>query len=232
MMAGGGGMSGYNAEKVAQIIAWFVFAVGMVETFFVIKDSKSFLAANIPYLQFDITSPAYGFVIAITMAVTLAVALGLGLRTIAIIGILFWLAVSGMVSCSSKGVRLTTVDQTNLAAGEKRTNGVEDTLARARENITKRVGKENPEVAEKRVETEKELFAAIDKSHPEFSAAIKRNDGEEWLASGGYTVKRVLTKDQIAWCETEEAITAMIAGNFKAWANCATGKAWNPPIHN
>jgi hypothetical protein len=132
-----------------------------------------------------------------------------------------------MVSCSAKGVRLTTVEQTELVA--KNHNGVEQTLARAREHITKRVGKENPEVIAKRVETEKELFAAIDKAHPEFSAAIKRNDAESWLASGGYTVKKVLTKDQLAWCETNEAITAMVAGDFKAWANCSTGKSWNKP---
>lgn len=226
-----GGYGGYNAEKVSQIVSWFIFAIGLVETFFVIKDGKSFLAANIPYLQFDITSPAYGFVIAITMAVTLAVALGLALRTLAIIGIMFWLAVSGIVSCSAKGVRFENLGNTTLTAGEKKSGKVEQTLVEARGYISKRVGKDEPKDTDKEAVQEK-LFTNIDAKWPELSAAIKKNTVNEFLTDAGWAVKNNLTGKQLSWCETKEGVDFMTNGDVKAWIQCTTGKKWVAPIAN
>lgn len=226
---GGGGYGGYNAEKVSQIVSWFIFVIGLMETFFVTKNGKSFLAANIPYLQFDITSPAYGFVIAITMAVTLAVALGLALRTLAIIGIMFWLAVSGIVSCSDKGVRFENLGNATLTAGEKKAGSVGQTLAEARGYISKRVGKDEPKETDKAVIADN-LFANIDAKWPEFAAAVKKNNVSEFLSSTGYVVKTALTAKQLEWCETTEGLNYMTKGDVKAWIQCTTGKKWVAPI--
>lgn len=219
-VGGGFGGSGYNAEKVAQIISWFIFIIGLVETFFVIKDGNSFLAANIPYLKFDITSPAYGFVIAITMAVTLAVALGLALRTLAIIGIMFWLAVSGIVSCSSKGVNFKKLDDTTLEAGKKQYGSVIDDVKNA---VKPLAGNRNKD------EKPNDVFANIERADAELATAIKNNTVEVVLKSRGYTFVRNLTNEQLAWCDTDEASTALIAGHKTTWINCTTGKKWKAP---
>lgn len=222
--SGGFGGGGYNAEKVSQIISGFLFLIGLIETFFVIRDEKSFLAANIPYLQFDITSPAYGFVIAITMAVTLAVALGLALRTIAIIGIMFWLAVSGLVTCSSKGVNFAKLDNTTLSAGDKKTGVVEQSLIDTRNAIKSKVNQDD-----KKPNTTNNVFANLDKNYPDMSTAIKNGTIEKFLSDNGYTFVKNLTQPQLDWCETAEGTNALIAGDLKAWINCSTGKKYTSP---
>lgn len=212
----GGSYSAFNAEKMAQFVAACIAIVGMIETFFVLKESKSFLSANIPYLQFDVTSPAYGFVIAITLAVSIAVVLGLSLRTIAITGIMFWLSISGVVSCSDKGVKLDELEPTTLLQkGNRMVNEIKDSLT---------------DYSDKSNTNTDDIYKNLKELHPSVSSFIINNDVsdlENHLKSEGLTVKFEMEQQHIEWCLRDEALKMMLDGNRTAWVNCTTKKVWH-----
>lgn len=224
-----GSHSSWHAEKISQFTSAFIVLLGIVETFFVIKNGESFLSANIPYVAFDIYSPSYGFIIAITTAVALAVLLGLALRTLAIIGVLFWVSISGVVSCSSKGVHLTPLQPNNQITAAATSSGakrIQEHLDNARSYITNRrekpLANANPDNA-----VAKTRISELEKTHPDFAKAIRENRAEAYLIGLGYERKQKMTSVEVDWCTTQEGDTALFAGDVRAWMNCSTRYLWS-----